>query len=105
MKLNGIFSLKSLVKATLILSLSVLNVSADTYYSIVGKISTINDKSIQLVDNAYPFMPTLKVINREGKPGKLSILKKGLFVEITILNLDGKRRVDTIQVIDSPIKK
>jgi len=104
MKLNRNFSLVTMIKLftlfLFLLSTSVAN--ADLYYSFEGEITEVTNKAIRLDDASYNFLATVKVVNLKGKSETVSNLKIGDFVKITILIIDNKRRVDTIQRIVKP---
>lgn len=104
MKLTNLLPMKVLAKPLILLwlLLSPLIANADLYYSINGEIVDVTNKAICLDDNYYKFLSTVKVLNLEGQSESVASLKKGDPVKITILRIDGKRRVDSIQRVAKP---
>ena len=88
---------------SLLLLTSLIATADEVYYSSkTGNIAELTSKAIRLSDALYPFMPTLKVLDQNGKPVSASSLSEGDHVKITILYMDKKRRVDTIQKMVKP---
>ena len=91
---------KAMIRSLLFLLICVpLSLSADVYYSELGKIEKLTRSHIYAGDLHYRLLPTVKVILESGKPGATDQLKKGDVVNMRILKLDGKRYVDTIRQV------
>lgn len=85
---------------------SSLAIASDVYYyKDLGHIYGLKRNAISIADGYYTYSPTVKVFKLDGSKGSTDSLKKGQFVELTILHMDDKLRVDTIRRIPDPGKQ
>ena len=82
----------------ILLSLALLPIGlkADVYINETGQLSEITRTHIFAGDLRYKLLPTVKVVLKSGKRGKLEQLSKGDNISMKILTLDKKSYVDTI---------
>lgn len=78
-----------------------LSISAQVIYSTEGVILGYTNGSINLSDVEFRLLPTTKVILKKNKKGQLSNLNPGDNARISLIKIDKKRYVDTIEVIDA----
>lgn len=77
-----------------------LSLSAQVNYSTEGVILSYSNQSINLNDAEFRLLATTKVLLKNNTPGKISDLKAGDLARISLIKIDKKRFVDTIQVVD-----
>lgn len=94
-------TMKKIIRG-LMLTLVILPItlSAQTNYASEGKILGYNNRTINLSDAEYRLLATTKVILLKNKKGRLSDLKVGDYARISLIKIDKKRFVDTIQVVE-----
>lgn len=64
-----------------------------------GIIDKVGSSFITISDSRFKLLPTVKVILKDKKPGKVSDLKKGDFVKLELLKVNKRKQVDTIRVV------
>ena len=78
-----------------------ISLSAQVIYSSEGVILGYSNQSINLSDIEYRLLPTTKVFLKKNRKGKLSDLKLGEYARVSLIKIDKKRYVDSIQVIQN----
>lgn len=73
---------------------------AQTNYAIEGKILGYNNQTINLNDAEFRLLATTKVFLRNNIKGQLSDLKVGDYAQLSLIKIDKKRYVDTIQIVE-----
>jgi hypothetical protein len=79
-----------------------LTYAADVYYTSSGTVHSLKSSAISIGDGFYTFSPTVKVLNIDGSASTIKSLKKGEYVQLSILSLDNKKRVDSIRRLPEP---
>ena len=89
---------RCLLMALIVLPLSL---SAQFIYSTEGVILEYSNRNINLSDAEYRLLSTTKVLLKDNRRGRLSDLKRGDYARISMIKIDKKRFVDTIQVLEA----
>lgn len=64
-----------------------------------GQIIQINNSMINLSDLAFPMLSTVKITLLDGKKGRVDDLKVGDYATISVIRIDKKEYVDSIELI------
>lgn len=70
-----------------------------------GEISSVNRSFIHLNDTQFRLSPTVKVTREDKKPTTLLQVKKGDYVMISLHNINKKKLVDSIIVLNGADSK
>ena len=69
------------------------------FYSAVGKVTAIYGNKITVNDNVTLVLPTVKIILRNKTLGKLSDVKVGSLVGMSMLTIHNRQLIDTIELL------
>ena len=107
MNIENKMTLRLLFSSILGLALLSFPVFADTIsqFKVSGHIYDVSNKSISLNDRFYPYSATVKTFDLKGSPMNTYQLKKGDYVELTILDMGKKRVADSIKLLPDPQKE
>lgn len=99
-------AIKAIAISVILLTTSVPYASDDLFYRDFGHIYKLKSNAVSLNDGFYPYSPTVKVYNLEGKKISTNNLKVGQYVVLTLqATKNGGAIVDTIQRLPEPGKQ
>jgi hypothetical protein len=99
----GVITMRTLLTSIMLASLALpLTVTAQEYINLDGEVYRVGNKSINIGDMEVPLLATTKIILSGDKKGRLDDVKKGQYVEASLLILDNKTYVDTLRITKGP---
>lgn len=98
-------TLKSLIRLPLLLLLlgSGMTAHAQVILQDEGEVLSLNNRYIIINDTQHAISPTVKVKLPNDKVGKLDHIKTGSFVSISVIKINKRRYVDTIEILDNTL--
>lgn len=78
------------------------NGQTQAFYEVIGQIESIQSNTMKISDRVYRISPTVKVILKNKKSGKISDLASNTFVGINLITINNQALIDTIYVLPKP---
>lgn len=86
----------SILSFILAVSSTLIKAESEVFYSVLGKVTSINKNKIVVGDNAIRISPTLKIVRLNSDLPPSVEVKVGDFVGISTVFINNRELVDTI---------